>query len=531
MKIFCLIVLLICTICSHAQKPTLFNLKNKAIVTVQAKDSQNLYFTTFDNLWNSEIFRIPKGLASYFPVRPDDSIKITRPYSFATIASTVYFLDKNESEETWLYSLKNSSITRLVNLTDTVSKFGSVGFSLVPSLSYNNKILLHRRAASIHSIDLEDNSIELINSEFDDFLYSEFLSINFKTDSGVYLPIWSSKDRIEYYFTDFSTEGTFLLHDQHPFLENKKILWMESKKVGVTGLDKSIYLYDLDNKSSKQILEKIDNQKIVNIQTIRQFNGQTFCWANTDPTNFTLESYIIIFENDTIKRILDDATYLNKRQVIRSRGGFTKNGLLYPSHKGDDSAIFGFIPSDLSPIQNQDLETKNSRFSHHMNNITEYDGVVSFYMDSELFLTDGLETIKVEMNIDSFRYQNSLHPFNSNMMFFDNKLFFSGDNPYNKENRYDLGFLDLEETKLLSSLAPNISEITLYPNPTSDKLHINSSINIQDLRVYSSQGRECRLANMPTLEVIDMSTLVRGIYYIEIYLSDQSRIIKKVIKD
>ncbi|AFL80498.1 heat shock protein [Aequorivita sublithincola DSM 14238] len=76
----------------------------------------------------------------------------------------------------------------------------------------------------------------------------------------------------------------------------------------------------------------------------------------------------------------------------------------------------------------------------------------------------------------------------------------------------------------------DFEKIEIYPNPTSLNLFIKSKkINIEKLTVYSISGKKIKEC-LPDNGAIDVSTLSKGIYFLEI-VSSQGRSVQKFIKD
>lgn len=86
---------------------------------------------------------------------------------------------------------------------------------------------------------------------------------------------------------------------------------------------------------------------------------------------------------------------------------------------------------------------------------------------------------------------------------------------------------DVTECNNLSLSDYEKSTISLYPNPTKDKIRINSISNIDKVEVYNVLGSKVDETNT---KIIDLSKQTNGIYFLKIY--SHSRITtKKVIKN
>ncbi|SRX52533.1 T9SS type A sorting domain-containing protein [Aequorivita sp. CIP111184] len=88
-----------------------------------------------------------------------------------------------------------------------------------------------------------------------------------------------------------------------------------------------------------------------------------------------------------------------------------------------------------------------------------------------------------------------------------------------------------EDCEVLSTLENDLSKITLYPNPVSDKLYFSgNSSEIVSLQIISIQGKLIQKLNNISTE-IDVSQLKAGMYFIEIKTSEGINNIQKFIKN
>ena len=71
----------------------------------------------------------------------------------------------------------------------------------------------------------------------------------------------------------------------------------------------------------------------------------------------------------------------------------------------------------------------------------------------------------------------------------------------------------------------------MYPNPVSDKLHIATEANIEDISIYDIYGRTVRQQVNKTTgqQVIDVADLGNGIYFINIK-TDKGNFVKRFVK-
>jgi len=77
----------------------------------------------------------------------------------------------------------------------------------------------------------------------------------------------------------------------------------------------------------------------------------------------------------------------------------------------------------------------------------------------------------------------------------------------------------------------NLSDITIYPNPVSNKLYITSENSVLNkITVFSATGKLILEQSNNQDQTIDVSTLEKGIYFIEL-LSEKGKTTKKFIKN
>ena len=74
------------------------------------------------------------------------------------------------------------------------------------------------------------------------------------------------------------------------------------------------------------------------------------------------------------------------------------------------------------------------------------------------------------------------------------------------------------------------TKVTVYPNPTNDKIYIVTDAEVEEVVVYDIYGRQQKLSAISGQQsVIDVSTLNAGIYFIKIN-TEEGNIVKRIIK-
>ncbi|MPS74153.1 MAG: T9SS type A sorting domain-containing protein [Chryseobacterium sp.] len=92
---------------------------------------------------------------------------------------------------------------------------------------------------------------------------------------------------------------------------------------------------------------------------------------------------------------------------------------------------------------------------------------------------------------------------------------------------YNLYILTLEEEELVTQDIPK-GTFSIYPNPTSDFITIDTKEKINSVEIYDSAGRKLT-AEFNSNNQIDVRKLINGVYYIRI-TTDKNNLISKFIK-
>ncbi|HPF11279.1 MAG TPA: T9SS type A sorting domain-containing protein [Flavobacteriaceae bacterium] len=97
------------------------------------------------------------------------------------------------------------------------------------------------------------------------------------------------------------------------------------------------------------------------------------------------------------------------------------------------------------------------------------------------------------------------------------------------------GLLQIESIiswELLSNASFSIPQATIYPNPVYDAFQVNSNTIIKSILFYNAQGAKIREYKLnATRGEFDISSLVSGVYMLEITFEDGSKTSKKMVKE
>lgn len=97
---------------------------------------------------------------------------------------------------------------------------------------------------------------------------------------------------------------------------------------------------------------------------------------------------------------------------------------------------------------------------------------------------------------------------------------------------YQKGDVTWGESLITSVKQPDISEqVRIFPNPVSEKLNIKtpSTALIRELHLRDMQGRPVKSVAGSNSETLNLESIARGVYLLEIVLSSGERVIKKVV--
>lgn len=103
-------------------------------------------------------------------------------------------------------------------------------------------------------------------------------------------------------------------------------------------------------------------------------------------------------------------------------------------------------------------------------------------------------------------------------------------NPFSYYYIDDISLSINNNTTNMFESTENLSMIDLYPNPTSDKVIINKNTHKNVFVIITNiVGKEILKTN--TQKEIDISTLEKGIYFVDIYIDKEKITTKKIIKE
>ena len=86
----------------------------------------------------------------------------------------------------------------------------------------------------------------------------------------------------------------------------------------------------------------------------------------------------------------------------------------------------------------------------------------------------------------------------------------------------DCGFLGLEEAAVF--------DLILFPNPSEDEITIQSSLALDYVNIYSVEGRFIKRFSLTEGNMVNLSFLSAGVYFVEVYSEEKKRILRLLKK-
>jgi hypothetical protein len=95
----------------------------------------------------------------------------------------------------------------------------------------------------------------------------------------------------------------------------------------------------------------------------------------------------------------------------------------------------------------------------------------------------------------------------------------------------ELYFVVEYNTLVLGADTVERSLTTVYPNPASDLIFINSDKEIAGIVISNSVGQQVQTFNSPDNGALNLEQFERGIYFLNLQFSDGTAVMKKIIKE
>jgi len=144
-------------------------------------------------------------------------------------------------------------------------------------------------------------------------------------------------------------------------------------------------------------------------------------------------------------------------------------------------------------------------------------------MKGELQIFDTLNKTWINRSINTYSYDS-----NNNFIFEDFKTWDKSKESWIKKLKYEHFWSEFETSGLNNFFDEKLS---IYPNPASNTLEINSEINFlnDDVDIYSISGDLILKTKISSNDQINLNSIPSGIYYLRLN-TQKGSITKKIIK-
>jgi hypothetical protein len=272
------------------------------------------------------------------------------------------------------------------------------------------------------------------------------------------------------------------------------------------------------------------------------FNGPTPC-----PDRFNNPNCAYLFDgaNDYMKAISPGPMNRQSRSIVfwaKTTAAFNSNGYTV-LHYGEGNTGGGRIEFGLNSSCNsvyvdygfgfvsKSFATTDNQW--HMYSIV-YDSTISYQITSVKYYVDA-----VLQSVNCFTYNTGQtintqpgDPINIGRFLSTNTRYFNGaiDDIHVYARPLTPGELITIYTlpNTIGKDALDASAISVFPNPTTDKIQI-TGFKEGSVSVYNVLGETMKVENAGSLNLIDLSALPKGIYYLRLQ-SGNASVVKKVIK-
>lgn len=167
----------------------------------------------------------------------------------------------------------------------------------------------------------------------------------------------------------------------------------------------------------------------------------------------------------------------------------------------------------------------------------EFSPPVSYYMEvsnqnqENVFFREGIITF---FN-DTYYEQNTGLSYVSICVYNDGEQVFSiGDEWDINFNEFQVNWLTCELLDVYNLSNENFerNQLKVYPNPVSNQLYVESQVSaIEHLQIFDVSGKNVMEVIYQENQLIDVSTLTKGLYFVKIETVDGSSFTKKLVKD
>ena len=184
-----------------------------------------------------------------------------------------------------------------------------------------------------------------------------------------------------------------------------------------------------------------------------------------------------------------------------------------------DESMARDINGNLASIENRAFPTDQESLPLFMYNYQTTDYVFEFDLKNldeyEIFVKDNFNNTLTQISASNPIYNFQVDIANQSSL-------------STEQNRFELVFTDTT----LSNQVVNENNITVYPNPTNDRLFITTAntTKLASISIYNLLGKQVQANLNLEQNSIDMSHLSAGVYLLELTTTTGNTITKKIIK-
>lgn len=259
------------------------------------------------------------------------------------------------------------------------------------------------------------------------------------------------------------------------------------------------FIFIGDNGSSKEMAQNADNTK--SKETIYDYGVRIpFIVSGPRVTNKNIESDALINTVDIFA-------------TVAEMSGFTNWKASIPSSKTVDSRSF------LPIVNGEKILIRNWIFAEQFN--TPADA-----KDGKTIRNQDYHLLRLDNGTDEF-YNQTLDKEESNNLL---KTTMSSADWTNYKSLCDSLTTLVSKGSCQTAAIQDLSniEIKLYPNPSSDKIYIETKANLIDVNIFDMMGKSILSSQS---KVVDISNLSLGVYFIEISTEGLQKGVYKFVKE
>jgi len=328
------------------------------------------------------------------------------------------------------------------------------------------------------------------------------------------------------------------------------LLWHSDNKVNTSNTREEMtplnhYMHSIEQADG--LFELENNTADGNIGDIylpgKQFNSTTTpntSWWAGEASNFELYDIQIIDDNHIQFEVFIPEIHTDHHpEILQSNWTIVSETPAIPGFDAtkaidNDINTFYHVPSNSTEqrpheivIDLGDEYTINELYyTANKNNVPPWEGRIKEY---KIFISNDINNWGLDVASGTF-FRTAIKQY----MLFPEKsgkyVKFSAVNSFDSDQRTSIAEINIRgELTQIAGVSENIQDdFKIYPNPVKDVLNLESKIDIENIKIYTTTGKLVVNEFFET-NTIDISFLNTGIYFIKLY-TQENTIIKKIIK-